>query len=121
MINLILPLISSWLAGRQRVNDKKLDLKLADLENKADLLRSKEQYNNDWEIRSLTHSPTFLRSASFTLFSLPIVITVISPEHGAEVWTNLDVVPDWFKAVYLSMVGGIWGIVELKNAGIIKR
>ena len=65
---------------------------------------------------SLKNKDNALRWVSFWLFALPVVITVIAPEYGAVIFKNLDLVPDWFVRVLISMIGGIWGIVELKKA-----
>ena len=43
------------------------------------------------------------------------MISVVSPEHGAAIWANLELVPAWFVKVYIIMVGAIWGIHEFKQ------
>ena len=104
IIAAISSVITSWLSIKKAKN-----------ENTARLLESKESHNHAWEMESLTHNPASLRFFSFGLFSTPIIITVISPEHGAKIWANLEHVPDNFMTIFMIMIASIWGASEAKN------
>ena len=108
--------ITTWLKNRGEVKKAKHTRNLAVINNQARLASDKESHNHEWEMASLENQDTSLRWFSFWLFALPILITVISPEYGAVIWVNLVLVPQWFVTVFISMIGGIWGIVELKKA-----
>jgi len=103
-------LISSW-----------FDIKRAKNENKARLLRDTESNNTAWEMASITHTPTGLRYVSFGIIYLPIIVTVISPEHGARIWVNLGLVPEHWITGSLMILGSVWGFSEVKNMGFFKR
>ena len=90
--------------------------KLAVINNQARLASDKESNNHEWEMASLQDKDNGLRWCSFWLFALPVVVTVITPEYGAEIFTNLEIVPEWFFQTLIAMIGGIWGITELKKA-----
>lgn len=108
--------ITQWLENRGEVKAAKHTRELAIINNQSRLANDTASYNHEWEMASLGNHDKALRWCSFWIFALPILITVISPETGKEIFTNLDFVPDWFKTVFISMIGGIWGIVELKKA-----
>tara|TARA_R110000751_G_scaffold73408_1_gene148421 strand:+ start:5653 stop:6051 length:399 start_codon:yes stop_codon:yes gene_type:complete len=108
--------VTQWFKNRGDVITAKHKRTLAVITNQARLASDKESNNHEWEMASLENQDTSLRWCSFWLFALPILITVISPEYGAVIWKNLTLVPEWFVTVFISMIGGIWGIVELKKA-----
>ena len=108
--------LTKWISNRGQVKEAEHKRDLAVIENQARLASDKESHNHEWEMASLKNKDNALRWVSFWLFALPVVITVIAPEYGAVIFKNLELVPDWFVRVLISMVGGIWGIVELKKA-----
>ena len=108
--------ITKWLENRGQVKAAEHSRDLAVINNQARLASDKESHNHEWEMASLKDKDNALRWVSFWLFALPVVITVVAPEYGAVIFQNLELVPDWFKGVLISMIGGIWGIVELKKA-----
>lgn len=103
-------LIGSWFRIKKAKND-----------NIARLLTDKESNNAAWEMASITYSPVGLRWVSFIIIYLPIIITVIYPEHGGRIWQNLTLVPEFYMNGALMILGGIWGFSEVKNMGFFKR
>lgn len=114
--NFISAPLTQWFSNRGEVSAAKHTRELAVINNQARLASSEESHNHEWEMASLKNQDTSLRWCSFWLFATPILVTVIWPEKGAAIWTNLELVPQWFVTVFISMIGGIWGIVELKKA-----
>ena len=108
--------LTRWIKNRGQVKEAEHERDLAVINNQARLASDKESHNHEWEMASLKNQDNSLRWCSFWIFALPILITVVSPETGREIFSNLEFVPDWFKTVFISMIGGIWGIVELKKA-----
>lgn len=108
--------VTKWIENRGEIKKAEHNRELSIINNQARLASDKESYNHEWEMASLKNQDTSLRWCSFWLFATPILITVIAPEKGAIIWANLDLVPQWFVTVFISMIGGIWGIVELKKA-----
>ena len=108
--------LTQWIKNRGEVKIAKHTRTLAVINNQARLASDIQSNNHEWEMASLQNQDTSLRWCSFWLFALPILITVISPEYGAVIWVNLELVPEWFVTVFIAMIGGIWGIVELKKA-----
>ena len=94
------------------------NLKLAGITNRTRLLLSKEEANHEWEMRSLETSPKVLKYFSFVMFSAPIVVTIVSPTVGTELWNNLALVPDWFQGAWITINGTVWGISALKDSGV---
>ncbi|OED34525.1 hypothetical protein AB832_07455 [Flavobacteriaceae bacterium (ex Bugula neritina AB1)] len=109
IVTAVTGLVSSW-----------FNVKKAKNENVARLLYDKESNNAAWEMASITHTPTGLRYVSFIIIYLPMIVTVISPSHGAEIWKNLELVPDYYMTGALMILGSIWGFSEIKNMGFFK-
>ena len=108
--------LTQWLKNSGEVKAAKHERKLAVINNQARLATDEQSNNHEWEMANLQDKDNALRWCSFWLFALPIVITVISPEWGAKIFTNLKIVPEWFVQTLIAMIGGIWGMTELKKA-----
>lgn len=104
-----------WLANRKEKQQAKHNRELAVINNQARLAQSEKDHNHAWEMASLQDKDKFLRVFSYFMFTSPILITVISPEHGGQIFTNLEIVPNWLVQSWIAINGGVWGIASLKN------
>jgi len=91
-------------------------VEIAVLDNAKRLAASKTSHNQEWEVHQLRNGDKWLRRISFTLFALPLLITVIKPAAGAQIFINLESAPDWYVQTFISINGAVWAIVELKHA-----
>ena len=66
-------------------------------------------------MQSLKDKDKTLRLFSYSMFTAPILITIISPAHGATIFKNLEGVPPWLIQTWIAINGGVWGIASLKN------
>lgn len=108
--------LDTWLKGR---NQKALAIQKRDLaviNNQARLASDTQSNNHDWEMANLNDKDKGLRYVSYSMFALPIMVTVIWPERGNLIFENLALVPDWWVQTFVAINGGVWGIVELKRA-----
>lgn len=118
MINLITGLFGigqQWLENRKEKTQAKHKRELAVINNQARLAQSEKEHNHAWELASLQDKDKLLRFISYFMFTSPIMITVVSPQHGAEIFTNLDSVPPWLVQSWVAINGAVWGIASLKN------
>lgn len=104
-----------WLTNRKEKQQAKHNRELAIINNQARLAQSEKDHNHAWEMASLQDKDKFLRVFSYFMFTSPILITVISPEHGGQIFTNLKIVPNWLVQSWIAINGGVWGIASLKN------
>ena len=111
------PLIQH-LENRKALGLAKQEMKLAGINNRTRLLMSEQESNHEWEMKALESSPKGLKYFSFSMFSAPIVATIVAPTYGAELWTNLNLVPDWFKGTWITINGAVWGLASLKDTGV---
>lgn len=108
--------ITTWLTGRQQKQKAKLEMQLAEMNNKARLLADKENNNHAWEMANLMDKDKWLRRISFAMFSSPFLVALISPEHVAIYFnTAIKSVPVWWQQTFMAITGGIWGLSSLKN------
>lgn len=116
-------LAGAWLNNKAEKAKGKHKLELAELENRARLMADAQSNNSDWEMASIRASGRAMRWASFLLFSLPILFTVIAPFFAggngavATMWHNFQLVPDGWMTIYYAITGGIWGFSSLKEIG----
>ena len=127
MIGLITGLLKPVIGGVVDYVGSEQDIKKAERENKARLLRDTKSNNHEWEMANLTDKDKWLRRISFGIFTFPLIWAVFDP---VAVQTYFDIamnaLPEWYVQIVLSMLGGIWGISVLKNSvpamvgGIVK-
>lgn len=112
-----------YLKQKHEEKQAKHDLKMETLSNKARLMRSKQQYNQTWEIAALKETPKFLRIASFLMFSGPILMNMFFPYFDLDatlMWEGLKSCPAWWVKCFTVMNGTIWGCMELREMGGFK-
>ena len=116
MISLIANLARPLIGGAMDYFKTGQEIKAAEKENRARLLRDTETNNHEWEMAQLTDKDKWLRRISFSMFSAPFLWALFDPA-GVEVYFNvaLTSMPEWYVKIYASMVGGVWGVSALKN------
>ena len=117
MIGLIGSILSPIIGGVRDYVSTGQEIKKAEKQNRARLLRDTQTNNHDWEMASLTEKDKWLRRISFSMFSAPFVRALFDPV-GVETYFTiaLSSVPSWWLEMYGAMVGGVWGISALKTA-----
>ena len=107
---LLLGGVVDYVKGRQ-------EIARAEAKTRARLIADREKYNADWEMAQLADKDKWLRRISFGLFSFPIIMAYADPQAVKQYFdVALSAMPEWYIKVYLAMVGGIWGVQELKRA-----
>jgi len=116
MIGIIGSLLGPIIGGVKDYVKTGQEIKKAEKENRARLMRDKQSNNHDWEMASLADKDKWLRRISFSMFSAPFVWALFDPV-GVETYFTiaLSSVPSWWLEMYGAMVGGVWGISALKN------
>lgn len=113
---------SGWFSDWQAKRQDQRDIERAVAENKIRLAQSTESHNQAWEMSALEGRDTLLRRLSFLAWSVPLIWAAFDAQ-GAENYFRvaLGALPSWYVGGYLSITGAIWGIAELKAAGVLKR
>jgi hypothetical protein len=107
--------ITKWLENRGEKVAAEHKRDLAIIGNQARLAQSEKDYNHDWEMANLQDKDKGLRYLSYIMFTAPILIAVVSPENGKQIFANLEAVPSWLVQTWVALNGGVWGIASLKN------
>lgn len=110
IVGAVIGKVGDWFLNEQ-------EMKAAEKQNRARLLKDEQSHNHDWEMANLIDKDKWLRRISFTMFSIPFVWALFDPE-GVSVYfeVGLSTMPDWYKQMYFVMVGGVWGVAALKNS-----
>jgi hypothetical protein len=109
--------VADWRAGRE--NQRQVEKAVT--ENRVRMAIDQQSHNQEWEMRALEGRDNWLRRASFVIWSTPIVWAAVDPVAAAAYFRDaLGALPEWYVYGYLAVSGAIWGVVELKQAGILK-
>ena len=116
MIGLIAGLVKPLVGGVVDYVKTGQEIKKAEKENKARLMRDTASNNHEWEMASLRDKDRWLRRISFSMFSAPFIWALVDPV-GVETYFTiaLSSVPEWWLELFGAMVGGVWGVSALKN------
>ena len=116
MIGLIAGLVKPLVGGVVDYVKTGQEIKKAEKENKARLMRDTASNNHEWEMASLRDKDRRLRRISFSMFSAPFIWALFDPV-GVETYFTiaLSSVPEWWLELFGAMVGGVWGVSALKN------
>ena len=95
----------------------KQELKKAEVENKARLLRDKHSNNHEWEMANLRDKDKWLRRASFAIFMTPMIWAAFDPT-AVQLYFQvaLNAMPEWYLEIVFTMCSAIWGVSALKNS-----
>lgn len=127
MIGIIGSILSPIIGGVRDYVSTGQEIKKAEKENRARLLRDKQSNNAEWEMAALTDKDKWLRRFSFGMFSAPFFWALVDPV-AVEQYFNvaLSAMPEWYVQIFCSMCGAVWGLSALKNTapaligGVIK-
>lgn len=97
-------LVKSVIEGKAKKVQANADAETRQADNRAKI-----------RVERVKNASKVLRFYSYFMFSAPIWVTVLFPDHGARIWTNLEAVPDWYKMTFLSMNGALWALAETHN------
>ena len=91
-------------------------------QNKIRLAQDEQSHNQQWEMAALEGRDSLLRRLSFVAWSIPLVWAAFDAP-GAKIYfeQSLGALPDWYVGGYLMITGAIWGVAELKAAGVFKK
>lgn len=107
-----------WKASRE--NARQVEAAVA--QNKIRLALSEQEHNQAWEMAALEGRDNWLRRVSFAMWSFPMVWAYFSPEAARQYFgESLAGLPEWYVGGYLAITGAVWGLSELKAAGIWKK
>lgn len=92
------------------------EIAAAEAANKVRLLQEEASNNHAWEMASLTDKDKGLRWMCFILFTYPLIWAAFDAAAAAAYFNQtLAALPEWYRQIVFSMVGGIWGVAALKN------
>ena len=111
-----------WFSDWQQRRENQRNIEKAVADNKIRLALSEQEYNQAWEMAALEGRDTWLRRVSFAMWSFPLVWAYFSPGAAKAYFVDsLSGLPDWYVAGYLAITGAVWGLSELKAAGVLKK
>ncbi len=117
MINLLGGVLGPVVSGVKDYVMAKQDMKKAEIENKARLLRDTKSNNHEWEMANLRDKDKWLRRVSFGIFMTPMIWAVFDANAVANYFqVALHAMPQWYLEIVFTMCSAIWGVSALKNS-----
>lgn len=105
---------------RKEIKQAKQALALAEINNKARLMSSQQEYNAAWEMAALKETGRALKWLSFTMLCAPIVLTMFGQYIGFNstlMWASLKTVPEWWQNIFIAANATIWGTLQIRDMG----
>ena len=110
--------VEDWKAKRENARQ----VERAVTENRIRLAQSEQTHNQEWEMRALEGRDSWLRRVSFFMWSAPLLWAYFDPAGAKAYFTeSLAGLPEWYVGGYLAITGAVWGLSELKAAGVWRK
>jgi len=105
-----------YLENKKEEKKEKHNLKMQGIKNRARLLQDTQTNNAEWEMRVLENKDMILQRLSFLMFSMPFIVAMFKPELVKSYFDiALASMPEWYIQIFVAIIGGVWGLAELKN------
>lgn len=122
IFNLLGGIATSFVTNWQAKQQNQRDIEKAVAENKIRLAQGAQTHNENWEMSVLEGRDNFLRRVSFLIWSAPMLYSAYDPQAAGRFFHDaLGALPDWYIVGYLAISGAVWGLSELKAAGVFRR
>jgi len=103
-------LMSQGVSSITDILKRRQEIKNAENERKADMLRDKEKYNSQWELSSLANAGWKDDVLFYAIIGM-YAYSAIDPEGAAVVFRNWDtVIPEWFQKITFWLVASVIGV-----------
>lgn len=96
MLALLQPLVglaTGWLKNRGERQAARQKTELAIEQRRTEMAAKQGEHDSDWELETLRQPDRPMRRVLACLILLPVVVTVIAPEHAGVMWDRLGSVP----------------------------
>ena len=119
MFSLVAGLFGSFVDDWKAKRENQREIERAVTDNKIRLAQDAQTHNEAWEMAALEGKDNLLRRSSFLIWSAPMLWAAYDAQAAAQFFgVALAALPDWYVAGYLAISGAVWGIAELKAAGV---
>lgn len=113
--------VSKWLSNRKAIGEKKLDVKLADLENQARLLRDTQQANTSWETEQIKQADRWARRFLLASLWFPFYAWWVDPARAADYFKFVAEAPPWYTGLCVSATMAVFGLRKMLQWRQYKR
>ena len=79
------------------------NLQMAQIQAATDLAKTQTTADLNTLVARLNSTDAGFKDVTFFLLMLPIFITCVSPETGQKIFSNLNIIPDFYKYLSLSV------------------
>lgn len=112
MLSVLLDLGKMIIGGVKDNFEGKRKIKQAITENKIRLAQSKQEHNQDWELKQLDNAG-YKDDVLFYAFILVFVWAGFDPGGSKEFFTNINTLPLWFIKTWFWLIASILGVKKI--------
>ena len=93
-------------------SDNDLQVKLEQIK----LSSAQAQANVQAQVNQLNATSQNFKLFSYILLTIPIIVVLIAPNRGKDLFNNLGLIPVWYAQLYVAVTAVIWGLPVAANA-----
>lgn len=112
MIPALAALGTTLIEGVTQFFRSKQEIAKAAAENRARLLRSEHEHNQEWEMRSLENAG-WKDDILFYFFIGLFIWAGFDPEGSGAFFVNVALMPDWFKETWSWLIASVLGVKKI--------
>ena len=91
---------------------RKQKIKEAVATNKARLASQENEFNHEWEMKSLDNAGWKDDVLFYSVIGM-YFYSAVDPDGAAQVFANWDTIPEWFRKITMVLVASVVGIKKL--------
>ena len=110
ILSTIVPSLAGFFQQQKEIADAEHQLELARITAEAELAKQGMISESRDTRAKLAATTQGFKQWSFLFLMLPILYSVFFPTHALTMWSNLNVVPEWFRTLFAAIYLTIWGI-----------
>jgi len=107
--------IGKYISTKQEIQQKEQDAKLELAKANIELIKQQGSDAVASEKNKLDATSQGFKFVTFVLINIPVIVMVISPTKGRDIFENFALIPVWYAQLYAAIYGIIWGIPVVAN------
>ena len=115
-LSIVKDIASTGLTHYQERKEAEHQVKMAEQKAKSNMAQAVLKAELELGHVQVKSTGRWFKCVTFFLWIGPFIISSISPEHGAQIFKNWEVMPEWYSQSCLVLIFAVWGIQVGKPA-----
>lgn len=108
--------LKDWFTYKQETAKADQQYKLAILQSQTEQAKQQTISDSNDLANRLNSTTQQFKQTTFWMLCVPVLFTMLFPAKASTMWSNFNLMPQWFQWLFLAVYSSIWGIPVSKWA-----